>query len=51
MKYILYFCLLLTGCNHAHLIVNHPTVRIHAKGHNDNINGAAITVRVRWDVK
>lgn len=40
----------LSSCTSTKLIVNSPTLRVHAKGNDDNINGAAITVRVRWDI-
>ena len=50
-----YFCLLfimfiINGCAHTKLIIAPPTVRMHVKGNLDNINGASITVRVKWDI-
>lgn len=47
--YLSLMLLMCIGCNHTNLIITHPTIRVHAKGHDDNINGAAVTVRVRWD--
>lgn len=47
---ILLFIIL--GCsNHTKLVINHPTFMAHLKGRDDNINGAALTIRVRWDIK
>lgn len=42
--------LLLSSCTHTKLVISHPTVMGHIKGRDDNINGAAVTVRVRWDI-
>lgn len=50
MKHLLLFCLLLSGCSGTQLIVNHPTIMIHSKGHDDVVSGVAVSVRVKWDI-
>jgi len=50
MRYWFLILLVLSGCGHTKLIINHPTAMAHIKGKIDNVDGAAITVRVRWDL-
>ena len=40
----------ITGCGKHHLVVNHPTIMVHGKGHDEAIGGVAVSIRVKWDV-
>lgn len=55
MKYCLLLSLLLFGCANTKLVIVRPKVFVNIKGNVDddevvNINGAAVTVRVKWDI-
>jgi len=56
MKYCLLLSLILLGCTNTKLVVIRPKISFSLKGNVDdddivNINGAAVTVRVKWDIK
>lgn len=55
MKYCLLLSLILLGCTNTKLVVVRPKVSLSLKGNIDDddvvhINGAAVTVRVKWDI-